>query len=78
LLSTDHSLRATTLSAGGYRPDSGHTVALSSSDTSTSFALRQSSAASDVGVAATTQALCGADLVSGQLTTGSHANPTSR
>jgi hypothetical protein len=52
-----------------YLPDSGHTVALPSSDTSTSFVLQQSSAASDVVVATTTQALYSVDLASGQLTT---------
>ena len=52
-----------------YLPDSGHTVTLPSSDTSTSFELQQSSAASDVVVAATTQALYSVDLGSGQLTT---------
>ena len=52
-----------------YLPDSGHTVALPSSDTSTSFELQQSSSASDVVVAATTQALYSVNLGSGQLTT---------
>ena len=52
-----------------YLPDSGHTVTLPSSDTSTSFELQQPSAASGVVVAATTQALYRVDLGSGQLTT---------
>ncbi len=52
-----------------YLPDSGHTVTLPASDTSTSFELQQPSAASDVVVAATTQALYSVDLGSGQLTT---------
>ena len=52
-----------------YLPDSGHTVTLPSSDTSASFELQQPSAASDVVVAATTQALYSVDLGSGQLTT---------
>ena len=52
-----------------YLPDSGHTVTLPSSDTSTSVELQQSSAASEVVVAATTQALYSVDLGSGQLTT---------
>ncbi|MGH3292745.1 MAG: Ig-like domain-containing protein, partial [Trebonia sp.] len=52
-----------------YLPDGGHTVTLPSSDTSASFELQQPSAASDVVVAATTQALYSVDLSSGQLTT---------
>ena len=52
-----------------YLPDSGHTVTLPASDTSASFVLQQPSAASDVVVAATTQALYSVDLGSGQLTT---------
>ena len=52
-----------------YLPDSGHTVTLPSGDTSTSFELQQSSAASGVVVAATTQALYSVDLNTGQLTT---------
>ncbi|HEY3883029.1 MAG TPA: fibronectin type III domain-containing protein [Trebonia sp.] len=52
-----------------YLPDSGHTVTLPSSDTSTSFELQQPSAASGVVVAATTQALYSVDPGSGQLTT---------
>src|ERR1700733_5890484 len=52
-----------------YLPDSGHTVTLPSSDTSTPLELQQPSAASGVVVAATTQALYSVDLGSGQLTT---------
>ncbi|MGH3262672.1 MAG: hypothetical protein ACRDNS_11795, partial [Trebonia sp.] len=52
-----------------YLPDSGHTVALPSSDNSTSLELQQSSAASDVVVAATTQALYSVNLTSGVLAT---------
>ncbi len=52
-----------------YLPDSGHTVPLPASDTSTSFELQQPSAASGVVVAATGQALYSIDLGSGQLTT---------
>jgi hypothetical protein len=52
-----------------YLPGSGHTVPLPASDTSASFTLQQPSAASDVVIAATTQALYSVNLGSGQLTT---------
>ena len=50
-----------------YLPDSGHTVALPSSNTR--LELQQSSAASDVVIVATSQALYSVNLGSGQLTT---------
>ena len=52
-----------------YLPDSGHTVTLPASDTSTGFELQQPSAASGIVVAATRQALYSVNLGSGQLTT---------
>ena len=52
-----------------YLPESGHTVTLPAADTSTSFTLQQPSGASDVVVAATSQALYSVNLGSGQLTT---------
>jgi large repetitive protein len=52
-----------------YLPDSGQTVRLPSGDTSTGFELQQPSAASDVVVVATSQALYSVNLRSGALTT---------
>ena len=52
-----------------YLPDSGRTVLLPSGDTSTDFELQQPSAASDVVVIATNQALYSVNLGSGALTT---------
>jgi large repetitive protein len=52
-----------------YLPDSGHTLTLPGSGTSAGFELQQSSAASDVVIVATGQALYSVNLGSGQLTT---------
>jgi large repetitive protein len=52
-----------------YLPDSGHTTLLPSGGTSTQFELQQPSAASDVAVVATSQALYSVNLSSGALTT---------
>ncbi len=52
-----------------YLPDSGQTVTLPATDTSTTVALQQSSAPSSVVVVATTLALYAVDLATGQLTT---------
>jgi hypothetical protein len=52
-----------------YLPGSGQTVRLPSGDTSTEFELQQPSAASDVVVVATSQALYSVNLSSGALTT---------